>query len=335
MRVLAALLVVAVLLAGCADVDVDLARVKRAITGEPQHVYASPIANGTLAVHFVNVGQGDGAIWRLPDGSFVVYDCGPAASSPEKNAMVLALRGLGLASGGTIRTLIASHGHLDHVGGCQEVFSEYRVEDVYEAWYEGSDAPKSYAAFLAQAKAEGARIHTMHEVASLEGELVQKAGDDMGFPGVRAEILAPLAFAPQSWDDIAHASLVVQLTFGAERFCFQGDVEGKDEAALGAARPDVRCDVYLVGHHGSAYASSAQWLAQIKPSLAVVSFGVNDYGHPDPDTLCRVQQAGAKVYATHRNGMVNVTTDGKSLAISGVAETIDYCAPGASYWSSA
>ena len=271
---------------------------------------------GTLRVHYVDVGQGDATVWEMPDGSLVLYDCGPPARDAQSNRLVRYLRDtLGRAPGSRIDALIASHGHLDHIGGCEEVFTTYEVAEVFEAWYEGADAPASYRRLLAEVEAEGARVRTLADLR-------------VGAPLVpNTTLLWPQAFAPGGWDAIAESSLVVRLRHGSTTFCFQGDIEAGQEAALSG-----RCDVYLVGHHGSRYASSAAWLGRMQPQVAVASFGENAYGHPHPEALCRIQQAGASLYATPRVGGVVVSSDGVDIHVErGQAETSDFCA-GASYW---
>lgn len=287
---------------------------------EPGPDRPAPVASGTLRVHYVDVGQGDGTIWEMPDGSVVVYDCGPPAGDAKENPMVRYLRdGLGRAPGSALAALVASHGHLDHIGGCEEVLETFAVVDIYDAGYQGEDAPESYQRFRAQLEAEsqtdGARLHTLAKL---------PVGATLA-PGTT--LLSPSGFAPGGWDAIAEASLVVRLQHGQTSFCFQGDIETAQEAALAG-----RCDVYLVGHHGSRYASSPAWLGRMAPSVAVVSFGENSYGHPHPKALCRVQEAGATVYATHRSHGVVVSSDGASMRIEqGEPEQADYC-NGATYW---
>ena len=305
-----ALLVLAIVLAGIAA----YAYAERFQPSDPPPL--PPAATGTLRVHYVDVGQGDGTLWEMPDGSIVVYDCGPPAPDADSNPMVEYLRdGLGRAPGSAIAALVASHGHLDHIGGCEEIFAQYEVETVYEAWYTGDDAPESYRRFLREIEAEGARIHRLPQL---------QPGATL-VPG--ATLLWPNAFASGGWDAIAEASLVVRLQHGSTSFCFQGDIEAAQEASLSG-----RCDVYLVGHHGSRYASSAPWLERMEPRVAVASFGENSYGHPHAEALCRIQLEGAKVYATHRSRGVIVSSDGEALHVEqGEAEQADYCAE-ASYW---
>lgn len=272
-----------------------------------------PVATseGTLRVHYVDVGQGDGTIWELPDGGIVVYDCGPPAASAEENAMVRYLRdALRRPEGTRLAALIASHGHLDHVGGCEEILAAYDFERLYDTGYDGTDAPASYQRFRAQLAAEGAPLHTLADAA---------AGATLPFASVRATILWPRAFAPGGWDAIAEASYVTRVEHGSTAFCFQGDIEDRQEAQIAALYPGTRCDVYLVGHHGSRYASSAAWLREMRPSIAVASYGSNPYGHPHTDTLCRIQAAGVALYETPGSRALVVASDGASVRVSGGA----------------
>lgn len=295
---------------------------------------------GTMRVHYVDVGQGDGTVWEFPDGTLVVYDCGDVASSADDNPMVRHLRDvMGRAPGSVIHAFVSSHGHRDHVGGCDEVFETYRILHVYEGWYDGADRPRSYDRFRNLTLAEGARLHTLRETAATDREEVFRRWDPLDLPlttNATARFFWPDGMDAGDWDDVAGSSLGVQLRFGDVTFCFQGDVETGHEMRLAAEAPqqDLACDVYLVGHHGSREASSAAWLRRMSPAVAVVSFGENPYGHPTSEALCRVQGVGAKVYATHRAGTVVVETDGRDVRVSPDApETKDYCAAGASYWT--
>lgn len=297
-------------------------------------------AGGLLRVHFVDVGQGDGVVWELPGGGFLVYDCGPPVASAQGNPVVRALHALGLPPGGTVHALVASHGHLDHVGGCEEVLQTFRVLHVYDVWYGGADAPVSYRRFQDQVKAEGATVHALAGSAIPEEAVPFQAGDLLALPGeaaaagVRAQVLWPPALQRGSWEDIALSSVVVRLAFGDTSFCFQGDIEHAQEDAIVASGLEVRCDVMLAGHHGSRHATGASWLAKVRPGHVVVSFGNNSYGHPTAEALCRLQEAGAQVYATHRLGTIVAATDEATLRVAPAQpETADYCRPGADYWT--
>lgn len=62
----------------------------------------------------------------------------------------------------------------------------------------------------------------------------------------------------------------------------------------------------MAGHHGSKYATGEKLLAAVTPESVVISVGYNSYGHPAPETLARIQEAGAEVYRTDWHGGVTV-----------------------------
>ena len=62
-----------------------------------------------------------------------------------------------------------------------------------------------------------------------------------------------------------------------------------------------------VGHHGSKYATSPEFLELIKPKFAVISVGAkNRYGHPSSETLNRLEQVKAGIERTDLQGDVVV-----------------------------
>lgn len=314
--------------------------VEGALQPEPARtppVVLEPAANDTLRVHYVSVGQGDATVWELPGGGIVVYDCGPPAGSADENPLVVHMRdAMGLAPGSVVHALVASHGHLDHIGGCDGVFETYEVLHVYETWYEGEDAPRSYERFQEAVLASGATLHRL--AAPGWSGATFAAGDELLLPeaareaGVEARILWPAEFVDDDWAGIAKSSIVVRLAIGPDSACFQGDIEIPEETALAQMQGDVSCDIYLVGHHGSRHASSTAWLTRMAPRIAVASFGENPYGHPTSEALCRVQEAGASVFTTHGSGTLIATLGAAGLSMTGEDEAADYCASGAGYW---
>ena len=73
----------------------------------------------------------------------------------------------------------------------------------------------------------------------------------------------------------------------------------------GVDRPPV--DLLGAGHHGSKYATSETLLAAVDPDAVAISVGYNNYGHPTPETLGRIQAQGAAVYRTDYEGHIIFT----------------------------
>jgi competence protein ComEC len=98
-----------------------------------------------------------------------------------------------------------------------------------------------------------------------------------------------------------------------------GDAEKDAERTMLAenVETDLEADVLKVGHHGSRNSTTPDFLAAVRPRMAIISAGEeNPYGHPSPALLARLQDAGVPVYRTDRDGAVRVVTDGESMTVS-------------------
>ena len=78
--------------------------------------------------------------------------------------------------------------------------------------------------------------------------------------------------------------------------------------------PDI--ELLLVGHHGAAGSTSAEFLAAVKPERAIISSGYNTYGHPSAAVLERLNAVGVSIYRTDLHGDVTVTVRGDGDTIS-------------------
>src|SRR5262249_9805741 len=98
-------------------------------------------------------------------------------------------------------------------------------------------------------------------------------------------------------------SVVMRLTYGNFSMLFTGDAESETEETLMKSSATLRSQVLKVGHHGSRYATSDEFLKAVAPEVAIISSGAgNRYGHPAQSTLDRLQKAGVKIYRTDLNG---------------------------------
>lgn len=66
-------------------------------------------------------------------------------------------------------------------------------------------------------------------------------------------------------------------------------------------------DIIKVSHHGSNSATSAAFLNFLKPKIALISCGKNNfYGHPHSDVIRRLNDYGIKIYRSDEMGMVRI-----------------------------
>jgi competence protein ComEC len=126
--------------------------------------------------------------------------------------------------------------------------------------------------------------------------------------------------------------------YGRVRFLLVGDAEAPEERwLLDRARSDpamadqLRAHVLKVGHHGSATGTSPEFIAAVRPRVALVSVGAdNDYGHPSRAVVDRLAAAGAEVLRSDLLGAVVVRTDGRSLTVEAGGESWEPSPPVAS-----
>jgi competence protein ComEC len=250
-------------------------------TPKPGAKPASPAgaAGGVAArIVFVDVGQGDATIIR--SGAWAgLIDGGPAGSEGRIEA---ALGRLGVRR---LSTVFVSHMHADHIGGLPGVVADLRPRQAFVA---GGVKSSLASAF----RAAGTSV------------IQARRGGALRFGALRMSVLSPANISGDANGD----SLVLLVAAGGRRFLFTGDCTGPNEAAVGsicARGPPV--DVLKVAHHGSRYSSTTGFLDSTRPRTAVISVGVNSYGHPTQETIDRLRSSGARVFSTQKNGSITVT----------------------------
>jgi competence protein ComEC len=142
-----------------------------------------------------------------------------------------------------------------------------------------------------------------------------RAGECFRLDGVSFTILHPDAGWTRWGEDINEDSLILLVEYGDFQALFAGDAGFPAEDLLEHDLAPV--DLLKVGHHGSRGSTGSGWLGRVRPTVAVISVGRNEYGHPAPETLARLDSAGVVVRRTDRDGTVTVTTDGRTMMVRG------------------
>ena len=106
--------------------------------------------------------------------------------------------------------------------------------------------------------------------------------------------------------DLNERSVVLEILEDKKRYLLMGDAgfQAENELIKSGLLHDV--DYLKVGHHGSKYASSLEFLQIVKPEVAVISVGEgNRYGHPTAEALARLEQSGSKVRRSDVEGYLS------------------------------
>ena len=286
-RLCALLMAVVMLLGGVTSCDVgSINKIVREKSG------TVPLKEGEMAVHFLDVGQGDSIFAELPGGKTMLVD---AAENYHGDGIIGYLLGRGCSR---IDYLVATHPHADHIGSMEYIVRHFEVGEV---WMPNVAANTAMFEKLLSAIQE--KKLPVHE--GKAGETVMKTDN------FRAEILAPSVIDEQN---LNNCSIVLRLSYDDASFLLTGDAE---EEKLESIHADVSADVLKSAHHGSSNGNPWRFLQRVSPSVAVISCGKgNDYGHPHQSTLARLEALNAHICRTDLDGTVTVRTDGKQLSVT-------------------
>ncbi len=81
---------------------------------------------------------------------------------------------------------------------------------------------------------------------------------------------------------------------------------------------EVRSSVLKVPRHGGPTASTAEFLAAVRPSLAIVSAGARSRNEAQREEIVeRYQHVGAEILQTSSDGAIIIESDGNTLRYSG------------------
>ncbi len=252
------------------------------------------VSQDEIAVHFIDVGQGDCALVKTPDKNLLI-DCGEAA---EANQVISYLRDFGVKR---LDYVIITHPHSDHMGGMYRVLSAFDVGAVLMPAIPNDILPDTDYYRQALDVIEDKNIV---KITTIQGQYFDLC------EGTSFEILGPIG---DSFDDLNDFSVVAKLTSGNYSFLFTGDMEKAAEYELMDYWINVRADVIKVGHHGSASSTSTAFLKRVKPQYAVISVGENSYGHPTSEVLKRLESMDCEVFTTMNEGSIVFVTDGNEL----------------------
>lgn len=238
----------------------------------------------SLKVVFLNVGQGDSIL--ISQGSQqILIDGG-------KDGKLL-LQKLGEFIpfwDRKIETVIETHPDADHVGGLIEVFKNYQVQSVIKT----------------QAQSDSQTFKVLEDLIGREkSEVIEaRSGEKIKFSqGAEADVIFPFEKIAENIKDTNSASVTLKLTYGENKFLFTGDLPSDQEKEVLNKGIDVKASVLKVGHHGSKYSTSDEFLKAVNPSEAVISVGRNNsYGHPHGDVMKKLNEKKINIFRTDEAG---------------------------------
>lgn len=280
--------------------------------------FVTSLPDGKLHIIFCNVGQGDAAYIRFPDGRDMVVDGGP-------NDKVLDCLGRHMPFWDrSIDLMVLTHPQNDHMQGFISLASRYHI-----GYFVHSDVGNT---------TEGYQTLTHEVVSSKIPTKLMVAGDQIRVGSTTLSFLWPsseqIAKGKESYEvaslrsdevkeneqvlgaamgDLNEYCLVFALRYGSFDALFPGDADAHVEPQFEGSRlADSSVEVLKVPHHGSKTGMDEGFISWVRPKLAVISVGKNTYGHPSAEALAELAKYAGKTLRTDKEGDIEVVSDGKN-----------------------
>jgi len=258
-----------------------------------------------LEVHFINVGEGDCILLKVPNHLNILIDGGGTPGSEfdvGKKIVIPYLRREGINK---LDAMVLSHPHLDHMEGLLSVLKEFNIGLVIDSRI-NYEHPR-YQEFLS----------IIHE---RKIPYYQVSAGDLLKINQFSELYVfnPVVDREMNLkdNDLNNASIVLKLLYKNSSFLFTGDVEKEAERRMLLFEDLLKSDILKIAHHGSESSTDKTFLKKVNPLIAVILTGKNSFGHPSDIIIQRLEGQGIKVFRTDVNGTIIIKTDGNDYSVN-------------------
>jgi len=258
-------------------------------SNELGNTYSVPV-NGELKVYFLDVGQAD-SILITNNNEYMLIDAG---NNEDGALLVNYFKNLNITS---FKYLVGTHPHEDHIGGLDDIINNFSINTIYLP--DAITTTKTFTDILDSMDSK-----------SLEYD-IPNIGDTFTLGDATLEVL----YTGTDTSDLNNTSIVFRLDFGDTSFLFTGDATDKTEELI--LNKNINVDILKVGHHGSKYSTTNEFLDKVNPKYAIISVGnPNSYGHPNTETLTKLNNKNIEIHRTDKEGTIVVSTDGTDINIT-------------------
>jgi competence protein ComEC len=247
------------------------------------------------AMHFLNIGQGDSELLELPGPVSLMTDAGPDGSVvSEMDAVSKTRRRIDLA--------VVTHPQADHFNGFNYLLGRYSIGAILLNGRNDDPGVAEWVMLLRKAKEFGVAVITV------------TGGDRIRIGSSTVTFLSPDAGDLQS-AELNDTGLVEYVKTPQFSALLTADIGFGVEKQL-VTRGGIRADILKVGHHGSKYSSSPEFLSAVNPAISIIEVGKkNRYGHPASVTLKRLSEVSQNIFRTDINGRVSVIPNNGKLEV--------------------
>ncbi len=244
-------------------------------------------SSNNLDVYFLDVGQAD-SILLSNNGHYMLIDAGNNEDGPK---LVNYFKSLGITK---FDYVIATHAHEDHIGGMDDIIKNFDIGTFYMP--DLITTTKTFEDVLDALSEKQIAFET------------PTIDQEFSFSDTKITTL----YVNNEAKNLNDSSIVLRLKHGTNTFLFTGDASTKVEKQL--LNKNIASDVLKVGHHGSRYSTSKEFLNKVNPQYAIISVGINNtYKHPHDETLKKLNDKKIIIYRTDQEGTIVAESNGNII----------------------
>lgn len=244
-------------------------------------------SSNNLDVYFLDVGQAD-SILLSNNGHYMLIDAGNNEDGPK---LVNYFKSLGITK---FDYVIATHAHEDHIGGMDDIIKNFDIGTFYMP--DLITTTKTFEDVLDALSEKQIAFET------------PTIDQEFSFSDTKITTL----YVNNEAKNLNDSSIVLRLKHGTNTFLFTGDASTKVEKQL--LNKNIASDVLKVGHHGSRYSTSKEFLNKVNPQYAIISVGINNtYKHPHDETLKKLNDKKIIIYRTDKEGTIVAESNGNII----------------------
>mgnify|MGYP004468048081 FL=1 len=249
-------------------------------------------ADGELVVYFIDVGQAD-SIYIKDGNSNMLIDAGNNADGP---LLVKYLRSLGIKE---FKYAVGTHAHEDHIGGMDDIIKNFTIDKYY--------MPN----VISTSKTFEDVLDSLND--KKISPTIPSIGDKFSLNQAQFEVLS----VGKDAEDLNDTSVVLKMTYNSTCTLFMGDASSNIEKNL--LDKDINCQVLKIGHHGSKYSSSDEFIKKVKPTYGIIMVGKdNKYGHPTKKVLDVLNKYNVTIHRTDEEGTIIMKIKGDSISFENI-----------------
>jgi len=221
--------------------------------------------DNNLTVTVLDVGHGQAILAQLPGGANILFDAGSQNRSDVGTRVVTPF--LRYRSIGKIDAVVIGHGDIDHINGLLETLDNCKTKAIYsdDLFFNGQQNHQT--------------VKFLRDELTRKGVVIKPAENKIPLPGpATVKLLWPNREIYE--DDKISAndkSVVMMIEYAGKRVLICSDIEKFAQNEILRLYPDLKADVLILPHHGSAKTIEPAFINKIGAAVNIASNSESSY----------------------------------------------------------